>query len=58
MMSSLLIIVSSIAYLHELIKAEVGNQLVDRLVGLESTESYEQETALYCKPSAGTSTEE
>lgn len=49
MTSSLFLVVSSRAYLHELIKAEVGDELVDRLVGLESVESYEQETALHCK---------
>jgi len=36
MTSSLFLVVSSRAYLHELIKAEVGDELVDRLVGLES----------------------
>ena len=51
MTSSLFLVVSSRAYLHELIKAEVGDELVDRLVGLESAESYEQETALHCKAS-------
>ena len=54
MTSSLLIVVSSRAYLYELVKAEVDLQLMDHLVGLESKESYQQETALQSKRAANT----
>jgi len=57
MTSSLLIVVSSRAYLHELVKADVDLQLMDHLVGLESKESYQQETTLQSKRAAGTSQE-
>lgn len=43
-------VIATRAYLHELIKAQIGDQLIDRVVQLASAESFEQETALHCKP--------
>ena len=43
-------VIATRAYLHELIQAQVGDQLIDRVVNLKSDTSFEQETALYCKP--------
>ena len=54
MTSSLFIVVSSRAYLYELVKTEVDLQLFDHLVGLESKESYQRETTLQSKRAAGT----
>lgn len=43
-------VIGTRAYLHELMKAQIGEQLIDRVVHLKSENSFEQETALYCKP--------
>ena len=41
-------VIGTRAYLHELMKAQIGEQLIDRVVHLKSENSFEQETALYC----------
>ena len=53
MTSSLFIVVSSRAYLYELVKDEVNEELVDHLVGLKSKESYQEDTTLQSKRAAG-----
>jgi len=49
MMCCLHLVVCTRAYLYELVKAEGDLPLVDCVIGLEGTASYQQGTTLLCK---------